>query len=64
MRSFRSVRELVWWVQNNGGGSVEIEINNVMSDAAVKVKVAMKDPPGEFVGCGSFLNEAVTRIRL
>lgn len=64
MRSFKSIPELVWWLQNNGGGTVQIAVSQVMSDDAVTLTVGLAST-GEGSGAkGSFLNEAVTRFKL
>jgi len=64
MQTFKSIRQLVWWLQNNGGGTVQIAVNPVMSDDAVTLTVGLTQT-GEGSGAkGSFLNEAVTRIKI
>ena len=62
MEGFKSVNDLVWWIQNNGGGSVEIEISASISLQAVQIKVRDSDGNFRSAGCGRFLKEAVNRM--
>jgi hypothetical protein len=62
VRKFRSLNDLVWWMQNNGGGRVEITVSDGADDGAVSLVVL--DGNGNFrsMGKGKFTKQAIESL--
>jgi hypothetical protein len=61
VKTFKSVNDLVWWLQNNGGGKVEIDVSEFLMDDAVKMTLTLKNADA-VTGAGPYLRSALAEV--
>lgn len=62
MKTFKSLNDLVWWLQNNGGGEVKITVSPSTGNDAVQIKLLDADGNHRDHASGRFLKDAVTNL--
>lgn len=60
MKTFKSLNDLVWWLQNNGGGDVQITVSPSTGENAVVISAGNGEM--RVRGKGRFLKSAMAEL--
>jgi hypothetical protein len=61
VRKFRSVNDLIWYLQNHGGGEISINIGNDTGDKSVSIYATLNSG-GSYQGFGAYAKDAAEAL--